>query len=207
MPVIAIDLAVLLPTDTRAVVERVNSRVAAHSESPAALDRRCVPADGGFRFDATRHPHVTLGQHFVNADQLTQVCARVTTVLSGLSPLDLEVTGARGGRTAQVLVVAPTQALQRLHEQLMDTLASYEVPAGDAAAFQQDSDPPRDADVAWVTRFRADSSFARFDPHITVGIGPDPVTADPFTFTAREIAVCRLGRFCTCRDRLARWTL
>ncbi|MCH2251692.1 MAG: 2'-5' RNA ligase family protein [Vicinamibacterales bacterium] len=193
MPAIAIDLAVLLPTDTRAVIERVNARFDG-------------AAGHGFRFDATHLPHVTLSQHFVNADRLTEVCARVATVLPGLRPLDLSVTGARGGRTAQALVVAPTPALQRLHEQLMDTLASYEIP-GDAAAFQQDDTPPRDADVAWVTRFRVDSSFARFDPHITVGIGPDPVTTDPFTFTARTIAVCRLGQFCTCRDRLAHWTL
>ena len=193
MPAIAIDVAVLLPTDIRAIVERMNAR----------FDDA---AGHGFRFDATHHPHVTLSQHFVNADRLTEVCVRVATVVGGLHPLDLGVTGARGGRTAQLLVVAPTPALQRLHEQLMDTLASYEI-LGDAAAFQQDDDPPRDADVAWVTRFRADSSFARFDPHITVGIGPDPVTADPFTFPARTIAVCRLGRFCTCRDRLAHWTL
>ena len=193
MPTIAINLAVLLPTDIRAVVERVHARFDG-------------AAGNGIRFDATHHPHVTLTQHFISADRLTDVCARASTVLSGLRPLDLRVTGTRGGRTAQVLVVAPTPALQRLHEQLMDTLATYELP-GDADAFQQDDYPPRDADVAWVTRFRTDSSVARFDPHITVGIGPDPVTTDPFTFTARTIAVCRLGRFCTCRDELAHWTL
>ena len=193
MPTIAIDLAVLLPTDIRTVIERLNARYDA-------------AAGNGFRFDATHHPHVTLSQHFINADRVTDVCARVSTVLSGLRPLDLRVTGTRGGRTAQVLVVAPTPALQRLHELLMDALATYEVP-GDADAFQQDDDPPRDADVGWVTRFRTDSSLARFDPHITVGIGPDPVTTDPFTFAAHTIAVCRLGRFCTCRDQLAHWTL
>ena len=193
MPVLAIDLAVLLPTDTRAVIERVNARFDS-------------TVGHGFRFDATHHPHVTLSQHFVDADRLTEVCARVATILSRLPPLDLSVTGTRTGRTAQVLMVAPTPALQRLHEQLMDTLASYEIP-GDAAAFQQDDNPPRDADVAWVTRFRVDSSFAQFDPHITIGIGPDPVTIDPVRCTARTIALCHLGRFCTCRDRLATWTL
>ena len=193
MPAIAIDVAILLPTDIRAIVRRLNAR----------FD---VSAGDGFRFDATHHPHVTLGQHFVNADQLSEVCARVTILLSGLPPLDLRVTGGRVGRTAQVLVVAPTPSLQRLHERLMDVLAPHEVTGG-AAAFEQDDAPPRDADVTWVTRFRADSSHARFDPHITVGVGPDPVTIEPFSFTAREIAVCRLGRFCTCRDHLAHWTL
>ena len=193
MPAIAIDVAVLLPTHTRAVVARLNAR----------FD---VAVGDGFRFDATHHPHITLGQHFVNADRLADVRARVANVLSGLPPLDLRVTGARVGRTAQALEVAPTPAVQRVHERVMDALAPYEAPGG-AAAFQHDDAPPRHADVVWVTRFRAESSYARFDPHITIGIGPDPVTVDPFTFTAREIAVCRLGRCCTCRDQLARWTL
>ena len=190
VPAIAIDLAVLLPTETRAVVERLNSGLTGH----------------GFQFDATHHPHVSLSQHFVTDARLTQLYGDVETVLSGLPPLQLQVTGARKGRTAQVLVIAPTPALQQLHTQLMDTLAAFEIP-GDAAAFRQDGDPPRAADVAWVTRYRADSSFSRFDPHITIGIGSDPVASDPFMFTGRTIAVCRLGRFCTCRDQLARWTL
>ena len=116
------------------------------------------------------------------------------------------LAGARGGRTAQVLAVDPAPMLRRLHERVMDTLAAYEV-AGDAAGFFGDDEPPRDGDVAWVRRFRAESSHARFDPHITVGIGQTPVDCAPFTFVAGEIAVCHLGRFCTCRDRLARWAL
>ena len=193
MPAIAIDVAVLLSTDTRARVARMNARFN-------------VAAGDGFRFDATHRPHVTLSQHFVNAERLTDVSAGVAAVLSGRPPLDLRVTGARRGRTAQALVVAPTTALQRVHERLMDALVPFEVPGG-AAGFQDDDAPPRDADVAWVTRFRVDSSYARFDPHITVGIGPGPVTGDPFSFTAREIAICHLGRCCTCRNQLAHWTL
>ena len=190
MPAIAIDLAVLLPREPRAIVERVNTGL----------------AGDGIRFDASHHPHVTLSQHFVNRDQLSHVRIRATTVISEHPPLDLHVTGTRSGRTTLSLVVSPTSALQRLHEQLMDTLSPYEVP-GYAGAFQQDDDPPRDADVAWVTRFRAEASFERFDPHITAGVGAAPVTVAPFTFAAREIALCRLGRFCTYRNLLARWTL
>ena len=193
MPALAIDVAVLLPPDAHAVAERANAR----------FD---VTAGNGFCFDATHHPHLTLVQQFVDANRIAEVTAAIAVVLSGLLPLDLRVTGARGGRTAQALVVAPTPALQRLHKRLMGALAPHDVP-GTAAAFQQDTDPPRDADVAWVSGFRADSSQARFDPHNPVGIGPHALPIDPIAFTAREIAVCRLGRFCTCRDRLAHWTL
>lgn len=190
---VAIDIAMLLPPATRAEVVRLNARF------PDA-------GDNGFRFDATHQPHLTLGQHFIDATRLDAVCATVETALSKHIPLTLQVTGARSGRTAQVLTVSPTSALQALHEHLLDALEPFEV-FGTVGSFQSDDHPPRTADVAWVTQFRLDSSYARFDPHITVGIGSVPVPTTPFEFTGHEIAVFRLGRFCTCRDQLKRWTL
>lgn len=190
---VAIDIAMLLPPATRAEIVRLNARF------PNA-------GDNGFRFDATHHPHLTLGQHFIDATRLDAVCATVETVLSKHIPLTLQVTGTRSGRTAQVLTVSPTSALQALHEHLLDALEPFEV-IGTMGSFQSDDHPPRTADVAWVTQFRLDSSYARFAPHITVGIGSVPVPTTPFEFTGHEIAVFRLGRFCTCRDQLKRWTL
>ena len=190
---VAIDIAMLLPPATRAEVVRLNARFSDAGNT-------------GFRFDTTHHPHLTLSQHFIDATRLDAVCATVETVLSKYIPLALQVTGTRSGRTAQVLTVSPTPELQALHEHLLDTLEPFEV-VGTAESFQSDDHPPRIADVAWVTRFRLDSSYARFDPHITVGVGSVPVTTMPFEFTGHEIAVFRLGRFCTCRDQLKRWTL
>ena len=193
MPAIAIDIAALLPPDARAVVERANAKLKSKT-------------GGGFLFDATHHPHVTLGQHFVDTDRITDVCDRITAVLSRVTPLILRVTGTSGRSTSQLLVVTATPTLQLVHKELMDALARYEVP-GDASAFQMDDIPPRDRDVKWVANFRSDSSYERFAPHITIGIGSKSLMVTPFTFTAGVIAVCHLGPFCTCRDNLARWTL
>ena len=190
---VAIDVAILLTGAARDVAQRLNARF------PGG------PTDG-FRFDGTHHAHVTLGQHFVDQPQLPAVYGVVAASLANHAPLALRVTGARAGRTAQALAVTPTAALQRLHEQLLDALQPFEV-SGDATSFQSDGLPARAADVQWVTRFRHDSGYASFNPHVTIGIGPDPITPATVAFTAREIAVCRLGRFCTCRDVLARWTL
>ncbi len=190
---VAIDVAILLTGAARDVPQRLNARFPGE------------PMDG-FRFDHTHHAHVTLGQHFVDLPQLDAVYRVVAAILSDHAPLTLRVTGAHAGRTAQALAIAPAPALQQLHERVLDALEPFEVP-GDATAFQSDDAPARAADVEWVTRYRHDSGYASFNPHITIGIGPDPITAAPVAFTAREIAVCHLGRFCTCRDVLARWTL
>lgn len=188
---IAVDVAILLPAAARAVAERLN---AGFDHAP----------DAGFRFDASHHPHVTLSQHFVRRDRLAEVQKRVGAVMARLKPFEMHVAGTRAGRTAQVLTVEPSAPLQRLHERVMDALRDHEV-SGGAAAFQADGAPARPADVAWVAGFRDRSSYARYDPHVTIGIGPHPVSTAPFRFRVEEVALCRLGRFCTCRERLASW--
>ena len=64
-----------------------------------------------------------------------------------------------------------------------------------------------DADVEWVRQFRTQAAHGRFDPHVTVGVGtlqePGPLPAADGT----RVALCQLGRFCTCRRILAEWTL
>lgn len=191
---IAIDVALLLPPAIRARVERFN--------------RRLDVGDGrGFRFDAGRHPHITLGQHFVANEAFADVRNHVARTLASVSPLQIDVSGAESGRTSQTLVVAPSPALGYLHAAVMDALVEHEVPGGTVEAFQQGDAPARPADVDWVAGFRTDSAYERFTPHITVGIGGDPLVVAPFSFETSEVAICRLGRFCTCRDRLAHWTL
>ena len=190
---IAVDVAILLSGAARTIVEGLN---AGFDHAPGA----------GFRFGPSCHPHVTLSQHFVRRERLSEVRRLVGDVVGRLDPFELRVTSPRAGRTSQVLAVEASAALGRLHERLMDALRNEEV-AGDAAAFQADGEPARPADVAWVGGFRERSSYARYDPHVTVGIGPRPLSAAPFRFLVEEIALCRLGRFCTCRDRLASWTL
>ena len=191
---IAIDVAVLLPPQARDAVTQLN---------------RQLEGVGGeqLRFDASHHPHVTLSQHFVRRGALATVQTRVGRALSAQSPFPIEVIGVGHGRTAQTLMLADTAPLRRLHAEVMDALADLEIEDGDASAFQVDDAPARPADVAWVAGFRAVSAYDRFAPHITVGIGGNPLTAAPFRFEAGEIAICRLGRFCACRDRLATWIL
>ncbi len=190
---VAIDVAILLPPATRDRIAELNAACAA-------------PAAGGFRFDATRHPHITLGQHFVDADALEAVRAALAPTFETELPLDLRITGTRNGRATWAAVIAPTAALQHLHEGVLDALAPYEV-TGHPDAFQVNDEPARDADVQWVTRFRRDSAFDRFAPHITIGVSSAPAPPASWRFTASDIALCRLGRFCTCRDHLSHWTL
>jgi hypothetical protein len=103
------------------------------------------------------------------------------------------------------MAVERTPELVDLHERLMEALRGLERSGGMAAAFF-DHDP-RVNDLLWVSGYRLKSSFSEYAPHITLGHGAAPPSIEPFAFDAATIAVCHLGRFCTCRRVLRSWSL
>ena len=191
---IAIDVALLLP---EAVTER------AKVVNAALLDKR--PA--GFRFDDTHLPHITLAQQFIRRVNLPALIERVDPILRGAPPLLLRVIGVGSSGTATHFAIQPTPDLQMLHEELLDAALPLEEADGGAEAFYSDGELAREGDVAWVSQFRSHSSYTRFSPHITLGIGPPPEFREAFEFTADRVALCQLGRFCACRIILLEWRL
>ena len=190
---LAIDVALLLPPRAYDLVTQLNARLAG-------------PPDG-FRFDADHLPHVSLVQQFVPATDLPLVSAEVGAVLSAAAPLTLVAERLRSSGVTTSLDLAPTHPLATLHARLMDRLAPFDMTAGDADAFLAAGEPVRARDVEWVTRFRTAAAYAAFEPHVTLGAGVLDDAAPALEFEARQVAVCRLGRFCTCRRVLASWTL
>lgn len=190
---VAIDAAVLLPPAAQEVVARLNAR----------LDG---PPDG-FRFDVSHLPHVTLAQQFVPAADLPLVAAEVGAVLASFPPLTLTAERLASSGLTTSLVLAATPPLTALHTRLMDRLAAFDMTAGGADAFLGNGEPPRARDVEWVTRFRTAAAYASFQPHVTLGAGVLDAPAPAFEFEAAEIALCHLGRFCTCRRVVTSWTL
>ena len=194
MGLLAVDVAVLLTDPLLQPVLRLNAEL--------------LPPPGGFRFDDTHLPHVTLAQLFIAAARLPDVIHEAEAVTRDCAPLRLAPAGASRGRTASTVRLEPTDALMRLHSRLMDRLQRFESVQGDATAFLAAGGlPARDADVEWVRQFRTHAAYDGFDPHVTVGVGalqePGPLPAAD----GARVALCQLGRFCTCRRILAEWTL
>ena len=86
----------------------------------------------------------------------------------------------------------------------MDALRELEKGGGNQHAFVQGD--ARSGDIAWVSSFREKASFRAYNPHITVGHAAAMPEIAPHEFLATRLAVCHLGRFCTCRRILAEWT-
>jgi len=120
-------------------------------------------------------------------------------------PLHLHVTGGGKGSNSVWMSIEPSPELVTLHEQLLQAAEPFEVTTGDSSAFF--GDDARDRDVRWVREFRHESSFDLFTPHITLGHASNPPAIEPMSFVATTVAVCHLGRFCTCRRIVRAWNL
>ena len=191
--IVAADLAFLLP-------EPLNRAV-------TAINRTLLPPPDGFRFDATNVPHLTIVQQFVRHDALGEIGDTISQTVAELDAVTLVTTELATGRVACTLGVVLTAELAALHRRLLDDLAPFQEVRATPDAFWTDGDQPRPADVEWVEKFRQHSAGASFVPHITVGVGSIETTLTPSRFVASEVALCQLGRFCTCRRVLGAWTL
>lgn len=191
--IVAVDVAFLVPEPLRAAL--------------MALNATLEPPPGGFRFDPTHLPHVTLVQQFVRRDEVLQIGQAVAHELQAQMALELVTTDIRVSGVASTLGITLTEELADLHRRLLGRLAPFVWARGGPEAFWTEGDAaPRAADIEWVTNFRDRSALAVFDPHITLGVGA-ALLSESYRFVATELAFCQLGRFCTCRRVLATWTL
>ena len=189
---IAIDIAILPPADVSERAIALSAALPAHESQ-------------GLLLGADRLPHITLTQQFVPVAALDSLIAQVDQVVDSQEPLRLRVTGGGKGSHSVWMSVERVAPLVRLHEQLLHATGAFEVATGDAAAFLGET--ARDRDVRWVREFRRESSVDRFTPHITLGHAAEPPRVEPMDFVATRIAVCHLGRFCTCRRIIRAWEL
>ncbi len=189
---IALDVALLPPPEVSATAIAIS----------AALPEE---ESQGLRLDEAHFPHVTLMQLFARVNELDDVLTRVDEVVRGVAPMTLRVTGGAQGASSVSMAIELTPALMTLHERLMEALRGLERPDGGTSAFVGDEGRLRD--VLWVAGYRLKSSFHHYAPHITLGHGARPPAIEPLTFEASTVAVCHLGRFCTCRRVIRAWTL
>mgnify|MGYP001181192900 CR=1 FL=1 len=190
---LALDVAILLPS-------RYQQRL-------LDLNTALLPPPEGFRFNPTHLPHISLIQQFTPESCLDDFIRETTTQLSDVPPLDIRTTGLTHGRTTSALGVSLTGALMETHTRLMDRLQHLDAGTGNKSAFFIDQEPPRQDDVTWVTHFRTRAAYEQFDPHITLGVGKMQGVIPPIHTIATHLAICHLGRFCTCRHILTDLTL
>lgn len=155
-------------------------------------------------------PHVTLLMGGLDDRDLDAARELLAGVAQGFGPLPLRITGIRGRGASVSYELEKGEMLQRLHRELLSALVpvlTYDV---SEAMFYKPAEVRQNA-VAYVRKFREEASHDLYWPHITLGHGQNPEPpineeAD-IPFTGSRLAMCHLGRHCTCREILAEVSL
>lgn len=196
-PLVALDVAILLPPNPAASVELLNKQLKAPPE--------------GFRFNDRHLPHISLVQQFSPTAELKAIQETIERVLREHPPFELTLASVTTNQMTASLTVTPSSVLGTLHRRLMDQLAAFDVGVGDDRAFtrsdSKSTSAPRPRDISWVSQFRTEAAYEAFTPHVTLGVGTLKTTFPKVTFAASVLALCILGRFCTCQEVLASWEL
>jgi hypothetical protein len=153
-------------------------------------------------------PHVSLAMGCIEAEAIERV-TELLAVMGSENPVgELMVTGVvtslnSRGESISVFAVAKTQAVQRLHEQIMGAMQPYFSHDVNEAMIYGD-EPVTETTLAWIRSFREKAAFGAYFPHLTIGYGTvEQVMRFPRRFAASQLAVCHLGNHCTCRKVLA----
>ena len=194
----------------------------AATQDRARQANRSLRADhpGGFAFDASHLPHVTLVQRYVYERDLAALFAAIASVANAHNPLalSLEATGVQvriDGETGSASWrIARTPALQALAADCLAAAQSLAVSGGTARAFvpNEDGSDIRESTVRYVERFVPDHSGENFAPHLTLGHAGaaylrhlEAAPFEAFAFAPMAVCVHQLGNHGTARRRVWRW--
>lgn len=186
---LAVDIAVVLPSQLREEAVRINMLLSEHS------------GDRVFCFGPDALPHITLAMAAVPERSLAGIS------LDGLRrflPCEITVTGIStvttgSGRRVTGFDLAPGEALLALHRTAVETLAAVAVDE-EPDLFLREGEEDEPSMAGYVRTFL----HAPYSPHITLGAGEatdrDTILPLPHWFTVRGAALCLVGTGGTCRQ-------
>lgn len=194
MAKIAVDVVLLLSEEMADKTIAANKELLKRNAAKIVLDKEsCLP-------------HISLAMGCIDEKDIDEV-DEILKIIAQQSPLgQLSVRGIytgtnRAGEKVSVFQIEKTEALQTLHEEVMQRLEryfSYDVKAEMVLSSSETSESTLD----WIKNYPEKSSFEKFFPHITIGYGEINNFSFPIKFAVSKLALCHLGNHCTCRKIL-----
>jgi 2'-5' RNA ligase len=187
MSKIAIDIVLLPPEDIMDKAIEINNDL---KDDPIRMNKEnCLP-------------HISLCMGVMKEEELSEIKKIVDRIAFSHSGLSLTINKINGKNVC--FEVKSNLDLQKLHELMMESLADYLSYDSTAEMFLS---PPKISErtPSWTNKYRNNSSFKNFYPHITLGDAGISKLRDKelnIKFKVSKIAICHLGNYCTCRKIL-----
>ena len=199
---IAIDVVLLLSAEMTAKVIEINRELIKNNTNKIVLNAHdCLP-------------HISLCMGVIDDTNLLQVRAKLGSISTNLSPLQLSAENIRAdvittGEKVSGLRIKGEPSLQKLQVAVMDALWPYLTYDVDANMLHNPQEV-EEVTFTWIKGYaKKYEDPSLFHPHITAGVGETNTFNDefPMSFDASTLALCQLGNYCTARKILGAFKL
>jgi 2'-5' RNA ligase len=187
---IAADVVLLPPEEVMDTAVRINGELVEKTgDASIVLDNeKCLP-------------HVTLAMGCVEEEDLDHIDKILRSIAEDLLPITLKTIPFEKGPAS--LKIEKTRDIELLHELVMIRMSrffTHEV--SKSMIYGSQKEEIAELTFDYIRNFTTRSSFENYLPHITLGPGDVDLEVGSFEFTARRLALCHLGNYCTCRKVL-----
>lgn len=159
-------------------------------------------------------PHITLAMGYVqDLDAAKQIIGKIA---DRFHPFSLAIDGVatqelpavwEGEKFDNSLTILRNPTILELHKDLVESLPFLDVAGSNNAFVADNGEEISKGAIDYVAQFKNTAS-ERFSPHITLGSGSNALMQSlNEQFDVAEIALCKVGNFCTARQVLSRWKL
>ncbi|MBF0216928.1 MAG: hypothetical protein HQL30_08055 [Candidatus Omnitrophica bacterium] len=183
---IACDIAILPPDEIMDLAIGISKGIGPDRGNGIALNKKDIL------------PHITLAMGSVEEEDIPKIKIILINLASIAMPIDLEMIPDPRGR--HYLGIACSAMLRGLHEAVIESTSQFFKGRVDMKMFHDpDGSGISDNSVSYVSKFMENSSYANFEPHITVQSSGDPIAQVTARFTADRLVLGHLGNHCTVR--------
>ncbi len=192
---IAIDVVLLPPESLTEKAIEINQFLLKSSENKIILNKEiCLP-------------HISLAMGVIDENKLGEIEQILKDIAKDLKPINLTAGKLSRetiptGKIVSYLPITNNDDLQSLHETIMKRLKPY-------LSFNPEIDmlfnPEEVEEVTlyWIKNYQKKyDNPSSFHPHMTIGFGETDKFQSTTDFTAKKIALCQFGNYCTCRKVL-----
>lgn len=153
----------------------------------------------------TALPHLTLAMAVIDDINEQEIIKELGILANKYETLELNLDHVFKHHSQEHGLVsglgfACSDELMHLHNEVMTLTQHYsiQVDGNDKSVFAYPGEINYSAAASWVVDFPRKHAYSNFDPHITIGMGElENLRIEKFSFS--EIALCHLGKFCSCR--------
>jgi len=153
-------------------------------------------------------PHISLLMGGIESKKLQYLWDKIINITNHFNPFEITINELKTSLNYTGLHLHKNKQLLNLHTLLATKimpLLSYDNALNTIANYTQ-VDPKT---LFWLNGYATNSSYIKFNPHITIGDDNLDKSAIeslnltfPITFKANNIALCHLGNYCTCNTIL-----